>query len=117
MLSILGGVSFTPEKEQDEAMTDTTAPRLVHDAPNLRYEAFLGDQLAGFISYIDDERGRVLQHTIVGDDFGGRGIASSLAKFALDDARTEGYSIVPQCPFVAGYIEKHPEYADLVTPA
>ena len=80
-----------------------------------RYEAHDGDKLAGFLSYVDLGEAHVLQHTIVGDEFGGRGVGSALAKFALDDARHHGLGVVPQCSFVAKYIEKHPEYADLVT--
>ena len=44
----------------------------------------------------------------------GRGIASKLAKTALDYSRAEGLTVVPLCPFIASYIERHPEYADLV---
>ncbi|HEX5689943.1 MAG TPA: GNAT family N-acetyltransferase [Roseiflexaceae bacterium] len=44
----------------------------------------------------------------------GHGIASKMAKFALDEAQAEGLTIVPQCPFVRGYIERHPEYQSLV---
>ena len=44
----------------------------------------------------------------------GRGIASKMAKFVLDEAQAQQLSIVPLCPFVRGYIEKHPEYQPLV---
>ncbi len=54
-------------------------------------------------------------HTEVPKELGGRGIGSQLAKGALDQARTRGLKVVPLCPFIKGYIGKHPEYADLVT--
>jgi predicted GNAT family acetyltransferase len=44
----------------------------------------------------------------------GQGVASQLVKAALDDARQEHLAVVPFCPFVAGYIQRHPEYQDLV---
>lgn len=53
-------------------------------------------------------------HTEVPKELGGRGIGSQLAKSALDQARARGLKVVPLCPFIKGYIDKHPEYADLV---
>ena len=53
-------------------------------------------------------------HTEVPKDLGGRCIGSQLAKGALDQVRARGLKVVPLCPFIKGYIEKHPEYADLV---
>ena len=53
-------------------------------------------------------------HTDVPDELAGRGIGSRLAKGALDIVRAEGLKVVPLCPFIAAYIGKHPEYADLL---
>lgn len=53
-------------------------------------------------------------HTEVPDEISGYGIGGKMAKFALDSARDTGLMVVPQCPFVAGYIRRHPEYRDLV---
>lgn len=53
-------------------------------------------------------------HTYVPPAFEGRGIASRLIAFALADARERGLRVVPQCPFVAAYIERHPEWRDLL---
>lgn len=44
----------------------------------------------------------------------GRGIAGTLTRFALDHARTQGWSVVPRCPYVAAWIKRHPEYQDLL---
>ncbi len=52
-------------------------------------------------------------HTEVPKELGGKGIGSALARGLLDIARAQGLKVVPKCPFVAGYIGKHPEYADL----
>lgn len=53
-------------------------------------------------------------HTIVPDELGGRGIGSKLARHVLDEARRTGEKVIAQCPFIAAYIGKHPEYRDLV---
>jgi predicted GNAT family acetyltransferase len=53
-------------------------------------------------------------HTKVPHALEGRGIGSRLIRFALDAARDEGLKVVPQCPFVKAYIERHPEYRDLL---
>lgn len=53
-------------------------------------------------------------HTEVPDALEGRGIGSKLVRAALDDARARGLKVVPLCPFVKRYIEKHPEFRDLL---
>ena len=53
-------------------------------------------------------------HTEVPPELGGKGIGSKLIKGALDQVRADGLKAIAQCPFVKAYIEKHPEYADLV---
>lgn len=53
-------------------------------------------------------------HTEVPDALAGRGVGSKLVRGALDQARGRGLKVVAQCPFVKGYIEKHPDYADLL---
>jgi len=58
----------------------------------------------------------IFTHTEVPSAYGGRGIGSALVRFALASARTRGLKVVPVCPFVAAYIEKHPEEQDLLDP-
>jgi len=53
-------------------------------------------------------------HTEVPPELGGKGVGSKLIKGALDQVRAAGLKVVPQCPFVKAYIEKHSEYADLL---
>ena len=80
-----------------------------------RYEAWDADTRAGFATYLRvGESVIVFVHTEVDPAFEGRGIGSQLATFALDDARARGLAVVPQCPFFARFIQRHPEYADLV---
>ena len=80
-----------------------------------RYEAWLDGELAGIAVYGLGPSTVVFLHTEVDDKFGGRGVGSALARGALDDVRAGGqYDVIPLCPFIAGYIDKHPEYGDLV---
>ena len=84
-----------------------------HNRAHSRYEVELYGQRA-VIQYRDTGGVRYYLHTEVPAALEGHGIASKMAKFALDEAQAEGLTIVPQCPFVRGYIERHPEYQSLV---
>jgi uncharacterized protein len=87
----------------------------VKDAPEAnRYEIRDGDQLLGHADYHRRGDTVVFTHTEVDQDSGRTGLGSTLVRAALDDVRAKGGSVVPQCSFVRGYIEKHEEYADLV---
>jgi uncharacterized protein len=94
-------------------MTEGTV-EVRHNEERLRYEVVVDGKVVGFIQY-NVRGGRiVLAHTEVDRAYGGRGLATTLAKWALDDIRSRDKCIVPICPFVESYIEKHPEYDDLV---
>ncbi len=79
-----------------------------------RYEAYVDDTLAAYATYKHTPGGITFLHTQTEPAFEGRGIGSRLAAAALDDARTRGWRVTPQCPFIAAFIDRHPEYADLV---
>jgi uncharacterized protein len=79
-----------------------------------RYEAFVGDTLAGIVEYEDVDGERALKHTEVFDAFEGKGVGSQLAREVLDDLRSRGILVRPFCPFIAGWIRRHPEYLDIV---
>jgi predicted GNAT family acetyltransferase len=55
----------------------------------------------------------VFTHTEVDPDHEGEGVGSTLVRGALDDARRRGMPVVPRCPFVRAWIERHPDYADV----
>ena len=85
------------------------------DAPDHhRYELRSGDALIGMVAYRLADGVITLVHTEVRDEFEGQGHAATLARGALDDARSRGLRVVPSCPYIASYVEKHPDYADLV---
>lgn len=54
-------------------------------------------------------------HTGVPEAMGGKGVAGALLEFMLNDARANGFKIIPICPYVRGQYAKHPEWADLFT--
>jgi predicted GNAT family acetyltransferase len=56
----------------------------------------------------------ILPHTVVLTVFEGRGVGSALARAVLGRARAEGRKVIPTCPFIAAYIQKHPEWHDIV---
>jgi predicted GNAT family acetyltransferase len=88
---------------------------VVRDNPDAaRYELFVAGELAGFASYVLNGETMTMPHAEVEPRFEGRGLGSRLAAFALDDVRRRGLSVVPRCPFIAAYIKRHPDYADLV---
>jgi predicted GNAT family acetyltransferase len=58
----------------------------------------------------------VFLHTQVPDALEGHGVGSALARGALDDARANGLTVVPLCPFIRAYIARHREYLDIVEP-
>lgn len=87
----------------------------VRDAPDRgRFEALLDDRVVGYSQYRLRERAIEFLHTEVADVAEGMGVGSRLVRGALDAAREDGLRVVPRCPFVASYIDGHPEYADLV---
>jgi predicted GNAT family acetyltransferase len=86
-----------------------------HNPQEHRYEARVDGELAGFIQYRESVGLVDLVHTEVDDRFEGQGVASKLARFALDDLRADSSRrVLATCPFVATWIEKHPDYADLL---
>jgi predicted GNAT family acetyltransferase len=86
------------------------------DAPGAsRYEARDGGALVGVLEYRRYPKRITLIHTEVRPDQEGRGIGAKLARFALDDARATSRRVTPICPYVRGYLGRHPEYADMLT--
>jgi uncharacterized protein len=86
------------------------------DPGELRYELRVDGELAGFILYRLEPGAVVLVHTDIDPRFEGHGLGGRLVRGALDDLRSRHLRVVPVCPFVRAFINRHAEYADLVTP-
>ena len=78
-----------------------------------RYEISADGELAGCVAYRRQPGRIVFRHTEIDDAFEGQGLGSRLARAVLDEAREHGEQVVPLCPFIAAYMRRHPEYADL----
>ncbi len=86
---------------------------VVHNASLRRFEDQTGDG-PSFLSYTFEGDCVVFDHTFVPDALRGRGIAAKLARAALEEARQRRWKVVPRCSYVAAFINRHPEFADLV---
>ena len=90
------------------------APGFIDNAAARRYELPFDGHVA-VIAYRDTPAGaRIFLHTEVPAAMNGRGFGSALVKAALDDVRARGLTVIPSCPFVRAYIDRHPEYAELL---
>ncbi|KJK59117.1 GNAT family N-acetyltransferase [Saccharothrix sp. ST-888] len=87
---------------------------VVDNAEKSRFEIREAGELAGFAEYHRSGSEIAFIHTEIDPRFEGRGLAGKLARTALDTAREQGLAILPYCPFIRGWIIKHPEYIDLV---
>lgn len=90
------------------------ALELTNEPARNRYEARLDGELAGFSQYRERPGLIAFIHTEIDPAQEGQGIGGKLVAHALDDARQRGLAVLPFCPFVNGYIERHPEYVDLI---
>ena len=89
-------------------------PRVADNPDRSRFEIFDDNELAGFAEYHRYQDEIAFIHTKIDPRFGGRGLGGALARAALDSAREQGLAVLPYCPFIRGWISKHPDYTDLV---
>jgi predicted GNAT family acetyltransferase len=87
----------------------------VSDVPaRSRFEISVGGEPAGFVRYRTEPGRVVLEHTEIDDAHQGQGVAGKLARGTLDAVRARGQRVTAECEYMAGFIAKHDEYADLV---
>lgn len=92
-------------------MSDVT---VINNADRSRYEARIDNELAGRLEYQLSSDRITFTHTVVEDEFQGKGVAGTLVKAALADVRQEGTrKVVPVCSYVHHYLEKHPDEAEI----
>lgn len=94
----------------DDGITLSNAP------DRERYEIHVDSELAGYLEYRGRGETRALVHTEVFEGNEGRGLGGRLVRHTLEDARAQGFKIVPICPFVHRYLAEHEEYLDLMEP-
>lgn len=87
-------------------------PSIHHDSSAGRFTTTVDGHQA-YVEYEADGDTLTITHTIVPSAIGGRGIAGQLVKAAMEHARAGGTKVVPQCSYAAGWMDKHPDYADL----
>ena len=86
---------------------------VLHNPEASQFEVHVDGRLA-FVSYIKHGDTIIFTHPEVPKELQGRGLASMLARAVLERARAEGWRVVVRCPFIASYIERHPEYQPLL---
>ena len=90
------------------------APVVTDNPDEHRFEIHVDDRLAGFADYRLREGAIAFLHTEVDEDFEGEGLGSTLARAALDSAAERGLDVIPYCPFIAEYIQRHEDLVPLV---
>lgn len=93
-------------------MPDTST--VSHDPAACRFEVRTEAGI-GLLTYLERDAVLEILHTEVPDSAEGQGYGAALAVAALDFARQEGKRVIPSCPFVAAYIQRHPAYEDLLS--
>lgn len=87
---------------------------LIDNSAKNQYEFHIGN-LIPRIEYIKSVNGEIyLTHTEVPFGLSGRGIGSQLARKVLEDIQDQGLRLIPLCPFIAGYIRKHPQWKSII---
>jgi predicted GNAT family acetyltransferase len=86
---------------------------IINNKAHQRYELEVDGHLATEHYRLD---GNVItfEHTDVPKELGGKGVGSKLIRGALDSVRADSLKVVPQCPFVKAFIDKNPDYQDLL---
>lgn len=87
---------------------------IVHNLERQQFELRIGDELAALAAYRLRDGVFELVHTETRPGFEGRGAASRVVTHALDHVRSAGATLRPYCPYVRSFIERHPEYLDLI---
>lgn len=89
-------------------------PQVRHEPDQGRYVVSVDGQDVGVTEYARSGERLVFVHTEIDDAHEGEGLGSALLRGALDDVRERGAPVVPVCPFVSGWIERHDDYRSVL---
>jgi uncharacterized protein len=89
-------------------------PQVRDNEAQRRYEVHLDGMLVGSAGYVRRGGRAYLVHTEIDPGHEGAGLGSTLVRGALEAQRERGELVVPLCPFVRAYLDRHPQYADVV---
>ena len=84
------------------------------EAEEQRFVITVDGEPAGLAEYVHRGGRWVFTHTEIDPSHEGEGLGSVLARAALDHVAAAGEQVVPLCPFIKGWIERHPDYDRLV---
>ena len=88
---------------------------VTHEPELQRFVLQVNGTAAGHLDYVLDHSGVAdFRHTVVAEEFRGKGLSGPLSSGALEYAREEGWRVRPTCPAVAGFVDKHPEFSALL---
>ncbi|CAH1000852.1 hypothetical protein LEM8419_01917 [Neolewinella maritima] len=90
---------------------------VVNNKEKHQFEVLNGSQTSKLVYQMRGEDMIDLVHTEVPEDLAGQGIGTSMVVAALQYARENGLMAIPSCPFVASYVQRHPEWDEVVTEA
>ena len=102
------GSAGTGENEPQHGVAPMAHERAVVDEPDGHRFVYRSDGAQAQLLYRRNGRRLILVHTEVPDELGGRGVGGRLVQAALDDARTNGWTVAPWCPYARNWLERHP---------
>jgi len=98
-------------------MTDTAEIEIIDETTHGAYRAKVaGSERPAELTWTARGEARIADHTFVPPEARGQGIAMQLVEKLVDDAREQGFTIVPQCSYVAAAFRRHPEWAEVRAP-
>jgi len=113
LLETIGYAEEDGSRERAPWLRSLARTEVRDNAERHRFELVVDGETA-FVTYAEEAGLLVLLHTEVPAALGGRGVGSALARGVLDEIRRRGARIVPRCAFIAGFIQRNPDFADLV---
>ena len=87
---------------------------VAHDPGGSRWTIAVEGEVVGELVYVDRGERRIVTHTAIDDAHGGKGLAGRLVADVVAEHERAGPPIVPLCPYVAGWLERHPDRAGVV---